>query len=146
VVCAVMTADCLPVLFCSRNGNGVAAAHAGWRGLVGGVLESTVHALNNDDLMAWLGPAIGPKAFAVGVEVRETFLERLGEGCHDAFLQIDERHWFADLYCLARMALAGVGVTEVYGGHECTFSNPERFFSYRRDTQTGRMATLIWRE
>ena len=145
VVCTVMTADCLPVLFCNRKGNRVAASHAGWRGLAGGVLESTVQALDSNDLMAWLGPAIGPQAFEVGAAVRQTFLERLGD-CHEAFLQIDEHHWLADLYNLARMALTRAGVTEVYGGNECTFSNPERFFSYRRDAQTGRMATLIWRE
>ena len=145
VVCAVMTADCLPVLFCNRKGKRVAASHAGWRGLVGGVLESTVHAIGNDGLMAWLGPAIGPKAFEVGKEVHHSFLDRLGD-CHEAFLQIDEHHWLADLYSLARMTLARVGVSEVYGGNECTFSNPERYFSYRRDSQTGRMATLIWRE
>ncbi len=145
VVCAVMTADCLPVLFCSRKGDRVAAAHAGWRGLAGGVLEATVQALGDDELMAWLGPAIGPKAFEVGAAVHQSFFERLGD-CHEAFLQIDESHWLADLYSLARMALARVGITEVYGGSECTFSNPERYFSYRRDSKTGRMASLIWRE
>jgi YfiH family protein len=145
VVCAVMTADCLPVLFCNRLGDRVGASHAGWRGLAGGILESTVQALGNDELMAWLGPAIGPTAFEVGAAVHQSFLERLGD-CHDAFLQIDEHHWMADLYSLARMSLARVGVTEVYGGDECTYCNPDRFFSYRRDSQTGRMATLIWRE
>lgn len=145
IVCAVMTADCLPVLFCNRKGDRVAASHAGWRGLAGGVLESTVHALGSGDLMAWLGPAIGPKAFEVGAAVHQSFLEGLGD-CHEAFLAVDEHHWMADLYSLARMVLARVGVTEVYGGDECTFTNPERFFSYRRDSQTGRMATLIWRE
>ncbi|PZN83454.1 MAG: peptidoglycan editing factor PgeF [Candidatus Methylumidiphilus alinenensis] len=145
VVCAVMTADCLPVLFCDREGIRVAASHAGWRGLAAGVLESTVQALGGSDLMAWLGPSIGAKAFEVGGEVRQSFSERLGD-CDGAFLQIDELHWLADLYSLARMTLARVGVTEIYGGDECTFSNPRRFFSYRRDSQTGRMATLIWRE
>ena len=145
VVCAVMTADCLPVLFCNREGSRVAASHAGWRGLATGVLESTVQALGDNDLMAWLGPAIGAKAFEVGGEVRQSFYERLGD-CDGAFLQIEEHHWLADIYSLARMALARVGVTEIFGGDECTFSDPERFFSYRRDSQTGRMATLIWRE
>ncbi len=145
LVCVVMTADCLPVLFCDRQGDRVAAAHAGWRGLVGGVLESTVNALGNDNLMAWLGPAIGPKVFEVGAEVRLSFLERLGDG-EKAFVQIDEQHWLADLYSLARLTLARVGVEEVYGGDECTFSDSDRFFSYRRDSQTGRMASLIWRE
>ena len=145
VVCAVMTADCLPVLFCNREGSRVAASHAGWRGLAAGVLESTVQALGDNDLMAWLGPAIGAKAFEVGGEVCQSFSERLGD-CDGAFLQIDEHHWLADIYSLARMALARVGVTEIFGGDECTFSDPERFFYYRRDSQTGRMATLIWRE
>ena len=145
VVCVVMTADCLPVLFCDRRGDRVAASHAGWRGLVGGVLESTVDALGSNDLMAWLGPAIGPSAFEVGAEVRLSFLEKLDD-CGDAFVQIDEQHWLADLYSLARLILARVGVEAVYGGQECTFSNADRFFSYRRDSQTGRMATLIWRE
>jgi len=95
--------------------------------------------------MVWLGPAIGAKAFEVGEVVRQSFLQRLGD-CDRAFLQIDEHHWLADLYSLAHMTLARIGITEIYGGDECTFSNPERFFSYRRDSQTGRMVTLIWRE
>lgn len=145
LVCAVMTADCLPVLLCERSGSRVAAAHAGWRGLADGVLESTVEAMGGGDLLAWLGPAIGPEAFEVGAEVRQAFLERLGE-CDAAFRQTDESHWLADLYALARLALARVGVSEVYGGEHCTYSDAGRFFSYRRDGQTGRMATLIWRE
>lgn len=145
VVCVVMSADCLPVLFCDREGSRVAAAHAGWRGLATGVLEATVAALGSPGLMAWLGPAIGPQAFEVDQIVRQAFVERLGD-CHEAFLQTDQSHWLADLYGLARLCLARAGVTEVYGGGECTFSDPERFFSYRRDGQTGRMATLIWRE
>lgn len=142
-VCVVMTADCLPVLFCDRAGTRVAAAHAGWRGLAGGVLEATVRALGEGDWMAWLGPAIGPDAFEVGPPVRQAFLDKLGD-CEDAFRQTDENHWLADLYSLARLSLALAGVTEVYGGNECTHADPERFFSYRRDGQTGRMATLIW--
>ncbi len=145
VVCAVMTADCLPVLFCNREGTRVAAAHAGWRGLAGGVLEATVRALGAGDWMAWLGPAIGPEAFEVGPPVRQAFLDKLGD-CEDAFRQTSENHWLADLYALARISLSQAGVTAVYGGGECTHADPERFFSYRRDGQTGRMATLIWRE
>jgi YfiH family protein len=139
-----MTADCLPVLFCDRAGTRVAAAHAGWRGLADGVLEATAAAIGGD-LMAWLGPAIGPRAFEVGPPVRQAFLERLGD-CAAAFHQTDDSHWLADLYQLARLSLARVGITEVYGGEYCTLSDPTRFFSYRRDGQTGRMATLIWRE
>ena len=145
VVCAVMTADCLPVLLCDRAGTRVAAAHAGWRGLAGGVLESAVESIGGGELMAWLGPAIGPQAFEVGEEVRSAFFDRLGD-CDAAFRQTDESHWLADLYALARLALGRVGISEVYGGDCCTYSEPQRFFSYRRDGQTGRMATLIWRE
>jgi hypothetical protein len=146
IVCAVMTADCLPVLFCDAEGRRVAAAHAGWRGLAAGVLEATVEALGEGDWLAWLGPAIGPSAFEVGPAVREAFLTRLGDACQAAFRQADETHWLADLYGLARLVLARAGVNRVYGGGYCTHADPERFFSYRRDGQTGRMATLIWRE
>jgi len=145
VICVAITADCLPVLLCDRGGQCVAAAHAGWRGLVGGVLEATVQAMGGGDLLAWLGPAIGPRSFEVGPPVRQAFLESLGD-CENAFRQIDDNHWLADLYALARLALARAGVTEVYGGGHCTYADPQRFFSYRRDGQTGRMATLIWRE
>ncbi len=146
VVCVVMTADCLPVLFCDHAGSRVAAAHAGWRGLADGVLEATVQAFGKEKPMAWLGPAIGPDAFEVGPPVRQAFLEAFGAGASAAFLQTDDSHWLADLYGLARLALARVGVTEVYGCGHCTFGDPERFFSYRRDGQTGRMATLVWWE
>ncbi len=145
VVCVVMTADCLPVLFCDLAGTRVAAAHAGWRGLAGGILEATVAALGDTEMMAWLGPAIGPNSFEVDAPVRQAFLERLGD-CREAFRQTDESHWHADLYALARITLARVGVTQVYGGDYCTHADPERFFSFRRDGQTGRMATLIWRD
>jgi YfiH family protein len=145
-VCVVMTADCLPVLFRDRAGTRVAAAHAGWRGLAGGVLEATANALGGSELMAWLGPAIGPAAFEVGAEVRQAFLDKLGD-CQAAFRPADASHWLADLYLLARLTLARAGVTEVYGGDSCTHADPARFFSHRRDGgRTGRMATLIWRE
>ncbi|MGC3981961.1 MAG: peptidoglycan editing factor PgeF [Steroidobacteraceae bacterium] len=145
-VCAIMTADCLPVLFCSRDGDRVAAAHAGWRGLAGGVLESTVSALNlpGSQLLAWLGPAIGPQAFEVGDEVRIAFTSQ-DVAAAQAF-QPSHRpgHWLADLYLLARQHLARLGVTAVYGGGFCTYTDEARFFSYRRDGRTGRMASLIW--
>lgn len=149
-VCAVLTADCLPVLFCNKAGTRVAAAHAGWRGLVGGVLESTVAAFDRKagDIIAWMGPAIGPGAFEVGRDVYEAYCGT-GEGAYAenkvAFNPHGDR-WLADLYTLARLALARVGVVDVYGGEHCTYSNAERFFSYRRDGETGRMATLIWIE
>ena len=142
-----MTADCLPVLLTNRAGTRVAAAHAGWRGLAGGVLEQTVRSFSDapQALIAWLGPAIGPQAFEVGDEVREAFVS-LHAASEAAFSSARPGHWFADIYALARNHLAAAGVTQVHGGGLCTFSDSERFFSYRRDGVTGRMATLIWLE
>lgn len=146
-VCAVLTADCLPVLFCDRAGTRIAAAHAGWRGLAAGVLEATVAAIGVPaaDLMAWLGPAIGPAAFEVGEEVRQVFMERHPMAA-EAFRPNRPGHWLADIYRLARIRLAAAGVEAVYGGGLCTFSDAARFYSYRRDGATGRMASLIWLE
>ena len=145
VVCAVMTADCLPVLFCDRAGSVVAAAHAGWRGLVGGILESTLvgMAVPAAELLAWLGPAIGPQAFEVGDEVRTAFLAD-DPAAATAFVALGAGKWLADLYALARRRLLRAGVQQIYGGGECTLSDRARYFSYRRDGITGRMATLIW--
>lgn len=151
LACAVLTADCLPVLLCSRQGDVVAAAHAGWRGLLGGVLESTLAAMGAaaGDVLAWLGPAIGPAAFEVGSEVREQFLEAAPAADVSAtdalFSPSGNRsgHYFTDLHALARLRLAAAGVRRVFGGGECTLSDRERFFSYRRDGITGRMASLI---
>ena len=141
----MMTADCLPVLFCDRAGSIVAAAHAGWRGLLGGVLESTLAAMAvaPEHVLAWLGPAIGPSAFEVGDEVRAAFVAEL-PAAGEAFAPCGQGKWLADLYALARLRLARAGVTTVYGGNACTYSDPARYFSYRRDGVTGRMATLIW--
>ena len=143
-VCAAMTADCLPVLFCNRDGSEVAAAHAGWRGLCGGVLEETVACFADkpENLLAWLGPAIGPEAFEVGPEVREAFMAHDAEA-ERAFRPQGEKY-FADIYQLARQRLASVGVEHIYGGEHCTFSQQSDFFSYRRDKTTGRMASFIW--
>ena len=148
--CAVMTADCLPVLFCSRSGDRVAAAHAGWRGLLSGVLEATVEALAAPpgELLAWMGPAIGPGAFEVGAEVRDAFLSAQGvdqQAIEHCFQPSAGRagHYLADLYALARIRLNAAGITAVYGGDYCTFSDSQQFFSYRRDGQTGRMASLV---
>jgi len=144
-VCAVLTADCLPVLLCDKEGRCVAAAHAGWRGLAGGVLESSIKALDTDpgQLMVWLGPAIGPLAFEVGDEVRQTFVDRHPQAAR-AFNSTTGGCWLADLYRLARICLQAVGVDAIYGGGRCTFTDREHFYSYRRDGTTGRMASLIW--
>ena len=145
VVCAVMTADCLPVLFCDRAGTIVAAAHAGWRGLVGGVLESTIKEMDvpAGELLAWLGPAIGPSAFEVGDEVRAAFVAD-DPGVVVAFVPNTLGKWLADIHELARRRLRRAGIKAIYGGELCTVSDPARFFSYRRDGVTGRQATLIW--
>lgn len=147
LACAVLTADCLPVLLCDRDGSVVGAAHAGWRGLCGGVLEALIAALPAppDTLMAWLGPAIGPACFEVGPEVRTQFLQQ-DPGAAPAFSSSPARpgHYLADLYQLARRRLQRAGISAVFGGGLCTASDPARFFSYRRDGQTGRMASLIW--
>ncbi|CAK0751627.1 polyphenol oxidase YfiH [Gammaproteobacteria bacterium] len=144
-VCAILTADCLPVLFCDLAGTRVAAAHAGWRGLLGGILEQTVMALAVDPatIMAWLGPAIGPTAFEVGEEVRAAFLSG-DAGAVAAFQPSPQGRWLADIYQLARRRLATVGVGGIFGGDLCTFSDPQHFYSYRRDGACGRMASLIW--
>ncbi len=147
-VCAVMTADCLPVLFCNRAGTVVAAAHAGWRGLADGVLEAAVASMAADpgEILAWLGPAIGPQAFEVGEEVRQIFLKQ-DPAAEQAFAPLPlhgSGKWLADIYSLARQRLGRIGVTQVFGGDFCTYTDSERFYSYRRDGVTGRMASLIW--
>jgi hypothetical protein len=152
-VCVVMTADCLPLLICDESGTRVCAVHAGWRGLVDGVVEAAVAALEiaPERLLVWLGPAIGPDAFAVGAEVRERFIAahpvaaaafrpRWPAGSDHP----PDGHWLADLFLLARQRLSRLGVNRVYGGGDCTFAQPQRFFSYRREGVTGRMASLIW--
>lgn len=143
-VCAVMTADCLPVLFCNRAGTEVAAAHAGWRGLCAGVLEETVSCFadNADNILAWLGPAIGPQAFEVGAEVREAFMAHDPQAEY-AFRPAGEKY-MADIYQLARQRLTHLGINHIYGGDRCTFTEKDDFFSYRRDKTTGRMASFIW--
>ena len=143
--CAVMTADCLPLLLCDGAGTVVAAAHAGWRGLAAGVIDATVAAMQvpGTQLMAWLGPAIGPAAFEVGDEVRAAFMHD-DAGAASAFVAHGRGKWLCDLYALARRRLARLGVSRVFGGGFCTYTEGERFFSYRRDGVTGRMATLIW--
>lgn len=145
VVCAVLTADCLPVLFCNRTGSRVGVAHAGWRGLASGVLEACVDALGErpEELRAWLGPAIGPSAFEVGDEVLEAFVAR-HPVAQSAFVPSPSGRWLADLYLLARLRLAACGVSSVFGGGYCTYSDTQRFYSYRRERTSGRMASLVW--
>lgn len=145
IACCVLTADCLPVLFCDRAGTRVAAAHAGWRGLAAGILEATVTALDvaPGKVLAWLGPAIGPDAFEVGAEVREAFVTVHAQSTSAFRPSTNPGRYMADLYELARIRLAAAGVTAVYGGGYCTVSDP-RFYSYRRAPRTGRFASLIW--
>lgn len=144
-ICAVLTADCLPVVLADRAGSCIGVVHAGWRGLVGGVVEATLAALGRarSDLLAWLGPAIGPAAFEVGTEVRDAFASRL-PSLVECFTANDRGRFQADLYGLARRQLQAAGVSAVYGGGWCTASDPRRFYSFRRDATTGRMATLAW--
>mgnify|MGYP000082420417 CR=1 FL=1 len=143
-VCTIMSADCLPVLFCDRAGTKVAAAHAGWRGLAAGVLEATVAAMQCEpgELLVWLGPAIGPGAFAVGQDVFDAFTRAHGE--NTVAFKAHGDHWLADLYELARLALRRLGIEQVAGGQYCTHREQDKFFSHRRDGETGRMATVIW--
>ncbi|MFP3979586.1 peptidoglycan editing factor PgeF [Marinobacter sp. KMM 10035] len=146
--CTILTADCLPVILCDQNGITIAAAHAGWRSLCSGVLEKLVSEMGapSNTLMAWLGPAIGPEAFEIGPEVKAAFM------AHDleaeiAFSSVGARkgHYMADIYLLARQRLQNMGVTKLYGGGFCTATDKQRFYSYRRDGKTGRMATAIWK-
>lgn len=147
-VCVVMTADCLPVLLCDEDGTVVGAAHAGWKGLAAGVIESTVSAMqvSSHKLMAWLGPAIGPKAFEVGAEVRTAFIAHQSQAAEAFIAHGIEGKCHADIYLLARQRLHALGITRVYGGQHCTFTDREHFFSYRRDNVTGRMGSFIWLE
>lgn len=148
LVLAVLTADCLPILLSSEDGEAIGAVHAGWRGLAAGVVESTLRALElragPRRWLAWLGPAIGPTRFEVGQEVHDAFCA-VDREAHAAFSPgVAPGKWYADLYQLARQRLARAGVTQVFGGGLCTVSDRDRFYSYRRDRETGRMASLIW--
>lgn len=146
LVCTVMTADCLPILICNRAGTEIAAVHAGWRGLCDGIIENTLQLFSQPaDCMAWLGPAISQAAFEVGDEVRQAFINQ-DPAAAVAFIAGSEGKWLGDLYMLARQRLANFGVSAIYGGNYCTYSQRSEFFSYRRDGQTGRMASAIWLE
>lgn len=144
-VLAILTADCLPVVFAAKDGSEIAAAHAGWRGLCAGVLEATVAAMHTppERLMAWLGPAAGPRAYEIGEDVFDAFTARDGRA-RMAFLPTRPGHWKVDLYTLARQRLLDAGVFDVHGGDLCTITDPARFFSHRRDGRSGRIATLAW--
>jgi len=146
-VCAVMTADCLPVLFCNQQGTVVAAAHAGWRGLHEGVLEHTVKSMNclTSEVIVWLGAAISAQHFEVGAEVREAFISVQNEATKAFIPSANKGKWLADIYYLARLRLQAIGVTKITGGETCTYSNEKLFYSYRREAKTGRMVSLIWR-
>ena len=143
LACVIMTADCLPVVF--TDGDRVAAAHAGWRGLADGVLETTLETMLGSDIHVWLGPAIGPAVFEVGEEVRQKFCDQLAQSSDCFVPSLNSGKWLANIYQLAALRLQRVGVSQISGGDYCTFSDAERFFSYRRASQTGRMATLIWK-
>jgi YfiH family protein len=146
-VAGVLTADCMPLFFCDQAGRRAGVAHAGWRGMAGGVIEDTVRALDADPatVMAWMGPAIGPGAFEVGPEVRDAFLA-VDPGAAGAFAAHKPGKYLADLYLLARQRLERAGVTRVYGGGFCTYRDAGRFFSYRREQKSGRMGAFIWLE
>jgi polyphenol oxidase len=144
-VLAILSADCLPVLFTAVDGSEVAAAHAGWRGLLAGVLEATIGAMDiaPDRLLAWMGPAAGPFAYEVGDEVRAAFIA-VDASSAAAFAASRPGHWWCDLYHLARRRLSAAGVGRISGGGHCTITEAERFYSHRRDRRTGRMASLVW--
>lgn len=145
IVCVVMTADCLPLLVTDRAGTTVAAIHAGWRGLLNGIIENTLTAmvLPAQELLIWLGPAIGATAYEVGDEVRDSFIQQHAHSAA-AFQPTRPGHWLMNIYQLARLRLQQYGVEAIYGGQECTYTDAQRFYSYRRDGVTGRMASLIW--
>lgn len=143
IVCSVLTADCLPVLLCDHQGSTVAAIHAGWRGLLNGIIENTLLRMPNTDVFAWLGPAIGVQCFEVGDDVRSAFINKSMQ-FSIAFKKQANGKYLADIYQIAKLLLNDVGIKQIYGGDYCTVTDKRRFFSYRRDGQTGRMATLIW--
>lgn len=144
-VAVVLTADCLPILICDRKATRIAAVHAGWRGLAQGVIEATIAKLDcpSSELLIWLGPAIGPQAFEVGIDVKEAFTM---EGDEMAFKVLGFNKWKADLYALAKNRLQKLGISQIYGGEFCTFTDEDKFFSFRKQNPTGRQATLIWLE
>ena len=146
LVCGIKIADCMPVLFAARDGTAVGAAHAGWRGLSGSVLENTVAAMGTDpsEIVAWMGPRIGPKAFEVGEEVRDAFLRHDVRAAAHFLPRQTPGKFLCDMYAIARLRLKALGIDKVSGGNYCTFSQPDLFFSHRRNPLTGRMAAFVW--
>ncbi len=144
-ICVVLTADCLPILICDKDGHQVAAIHAGWRGLLNGIIENTLQrfSVEGESLTVWFGPAISVKAFEVGDDVRDAFINQNGDN-RGAFVKLNANKWLANLYELARIRLRRKKVNSIFGGEYCTFLNDELFYSYRRDKICGRMASLIW--
>ncbi len=144
-VCAIMTADCLPILVCNQQGTEVAAIHAGWRGLANNIIEQTINQFTTDrsELMIWLGPAIGPNMFEVGQDVYDAFTQR-DSRAKSAFVITDKTHYLANIYQLARQQLTDLGINNIHGGDRCTVTEKDDFFSFRRDGKTGRMASVIW--
>lgn len=144
-ICTVMTADCLPVLICAHDGSEVAAVHAGWRGLAAGIIEKTIERMQSspEDLLVWLGPAIGPKHFQVQQDVVSAFTQQNPDALN-CFTQQSDTHWLADMVGLTQQRLAPLGIKHLYGGDLCTYTDAEKFYSHRRDGTTGRIASLIW--
>lgn len=147
IVCAVLTADCLPLLVCNKQGTLVSAIHAGWRGLAKGVIEAAISPLTAkpDDLLVWLGPAMGPQKFEVGADVIDLFIAH-DAAAKAAFTQYTATTWLADIYQLAKQRLHKLGIRHIFGGTHCTYTEQDLFFSFRRDAKTGRMANMIWME
>lgn len=146
IVCAILTADCLPVLLASTNGTKIAAIHAGWKGLLAGIISNTIHAIGSAQVIAWLGPAIGANCFEVGHEVKDAFISKSKIFSPAFCKKKDDTKYLANIYQLAMIELSSMGVTKMYGGNYCTVTDKENFYSFRRDGETGRMATLIWRD
>lgn len=144
---AIMTADCLPILLASKDGQEIAAIHGGWRPLAGGIIPKTVAKFSNSksNIVVWLGPAIGPSAFEVGQDVFDAFI-CVNQSHKDDFIEQENKKYLADIFSIAKRQLSSLGITEIYSEYECTYLQPEKYFSYRRDAQTGRLATLIWRK
>jgi len=144
-ICAVLTADCLPILVCNKQGDKIAAIHAGWRGLASGIIQTTLEKLAEpaDHLLLWFGPAIGARHYQVGQDFYDTFLS-ISPMMQQAFKQTSPTHWHADIYALAKLQCEQLGIKHIYGGEHCTFADSTHFYSHRRDGTTGRMASLIW--